>query len=107
MAKSKRNAAPQTDETKEEFVAPTPAPQKSAGGSGTIQVNSDYAGHKHRGARGEFWQLLEEFDGRPVAEMAAAFANQPPKIQKGTTAYGSFQAWLQWFVKQGGCRITK
>jgi hypothetical protein len=101
MAKSKRVAAP----VESDDVQAPAAPPKA--GVGIIQVNSEYPGHKHRGARGEFWQLLEQYDGRPVAEMAAEFASQPPKIQRGSVAYGSFIQWLNWFVKQGGCKIVK
>lgn len=113
MAKANRNKeAPATQTTEQAAAAPKRTPgvrePKQPGvrdGGKTIVVNSEYPGHKHKGARGDFYRLLLDFDGKPKSAMAEEFAKTPPKIQKGTTAYGSFEAWFTWFARQGGVSL--
>ena len=57
-------------------------------------------GEKDKSSRAAFMHHVKAFDGKPVADWAAAVAKKPPAIAKGKNAYTAKQ-WITWFVKAG------
>lgn len=53
-----------------------------------------------RGARQAWYNVLVQYNGKPVAEFLAACAANPPSLPKSGVAEKP-QGWLGWFVRSG------
>ena len=62
-------------------------------------------GEKDKSSRAAFMHHVKAFDGKPVAEWAAAVDKKAPAIAKGKNAYTAKQ-WITWFVKAGVVEIV-
>lgn len=62
---------------------------------GVLQVK---AGGKFRGARDAWYQMLQQYDGKPVAEFLAAAQDKPPSVPKSGVAEKP-SGWLRYFQR--------
>lgn len=70
---------------------------------GILQVK---AGVALRGARAQWYAVLLQYNGKPVAEFLAACAATPPSLPKSGVAEKP-SGWLGWFTRTGVASIVQ
>lgn len=58
------------------------------------------AGQKYRGAREAWYQVLQQYDGKPVDSFLEATAKKPPSLPKSGKQEKS-AGWLRFFERTG------
>lgn len=86
--------------------AAAPTPVKAAAPAQVLRVK---AGIPFRGARKAWYELLTQYDGKPVSEfLAAATAERPSKYGARSKHCGQVEpvaGWYRFFLRVGAARV--
>lgn len=94
MAAAQTPSAPAV-EPKAPAASAAPTPKVVSKVVGTLKVKD---GMKFRGARDEWYKVLQAHDGKPAQEYLEATTKTPPSLPKSGKQEPS-SGWLRWFVR--------
>ena len=61
-------------------------------------------------ARAAYWDAIQEFNGKPLAEFVKAVASKPPSYPQRGKLKGKqepVQGWVSFFVREGVIELSK